>query len=156
MNYSNIKTGDTLVWTNSGIEVRVYATTPEVVVFEWANGVQGQLPWSEVWNCLQPAPEPEPEWLEGDVADISVRGCWAADVTTLRAIRTDAGWRTKNGDWADVNVEAATALVVIDPGAVDWRGLQSQVSVLVVGAEPFKRAGDILDVVRRELGIEAS
>lgn len=46
-------------------------------------------------------------------------------------------------------------LVVIDRAAVDWRGLQAQMSVLVVGAEPMKRAGDILAVVRRELGIEA-
>ncbi len=60
MNDSSIKAGDTLVWTNSGIEVCVTELTPDTVVFEWTNGAQGQLPWSEVWTYLQPAPEPEP------------------------------------------------------------------------------------------------
>lgn len=67
----------------------------------------------------QPAPEPEPEWELEQVAEISFRGCHAAPLTTLRAIRTDAGWRTVNGDWADVNVESARPLVVVDPEAVD-------------------------------------
>jgi hypothetical protein len=51
--------GDTLVWTNSGIEVRVTELTPAAVVFAWSNGAVGQLPWSEWFNYLQPAPKPE-------------------------------------------------------------------------------------------------
>ncbi len=126
MNDSSIKAGDTLVWTNSGIEVCVTELTPDTVVFEWTNGAQGQLPWSEVWTYLQPAPEPEVEWTPGMVAEISFRGCHAAPLTTLRAIRTDAGWRTENGFLADVNVESARPLVVIDPAAVDVDALASR------------------------------
>jgi hypothetical protein len=55
--------GDTLVWTNSGIEVRVTELTPAAVVFEWSNGAVGQLPWNEWFNHLQPAPKPE--WKPG-------------------------------------------------------------------------------------------
>lgn len=55
--------GDTLVWTNSGIEVRVTELTPAAVVFAWSNGAVGQLPWSEWFNYLQPAPKPE--WKPG-------------------------------------------------------------------------------------------
>lgn len=107
----------------------------------------------------QLAPEPEPEWEPEMVAVATVRG-----VEGVRIVRTDnphfpwASGATVKANWlhATSSVTDVRPLVVIDPAAVDWRGLQSQMSVLVVGAEPFKRAGDILAVVRRELGIEAT
>lgn len=97
----------------------------------------------------QPAPEPEPEWEPGTVANITV------DFDTHRAIRAKNGvWRSDgNESFTDFRVDEVRPLVVIDPATVDWRGLQAQMSVHVVGAEPFRRAGEILDVVRRELGI---
>jgi hypothetical protein len=64
--------GDTLLWKNSGIEVRVTELTPAAVVFAWSNGAQGQLPWSEWFNYLQPAPKPEVK--PGTTGTATVRG----------------------------------------------------------------------------------
>src|SRR5690606_23490974 len=68
----------------------------------------------------QPAPEPEPEWKPGTVADIEVGGD-----NTYRAIRTEVGrWEAEN-DWTfyDDGVEDVRPLVVIDPADVDVEAL---------------------------------
>lgn len=111
----------------------------------------------DAWTLTAHQPAPKPEWALGTLADITAGG------NQVRAIRqafpdSDAGWVTIPGSawWWDKDVTDVRPLVVIDPATVDWRSVQSQMSVLVVGAEPFKRAGEILDVVRRELGIEVA
>lgn len=106
--------------------------------------------------AIEPAPEPEPEWADATFGDalvdgVSVRGFIANNGESFVFPLPDGGYHeVGHGAYSDF-----VPLVVIDRAAVDWRGLQAQMSVLVVGAEPMKRAGDILAVVRRELGIEA-
>jgi len=124
---SKVKAGDTVTVTHGWAKVEDTVTE----VADWTpNGGTVALTlahrpgdpfYLNAWVLAdhQPAPEPEPEWELEQVAEISFRGCHAAPLTTLRAIRTDAGWRTVNGDWADVNVESARPLVVVDPEAVD-------------------------------------
>ncbi len=66
---------------------------------------------------------PQPKWAADSVADITVRGCWAAEPTTLRAVRRDGGWTTKNGSWDDVNVESVEVLTVVDKTKVSRDGV---------------------------------
>lgn len=64
----------------------------------------------------QPAPEPEPEWKPGTVANIET----AAD-GPLRAMLTEGNtWSAENGEtYMAGDVAEADPLVVIDPAAVD-------------------------------------
>jgi hypothetical protein len=121
-----VKAGDAVTLKSDGatLETEVAAVHElpfNVIAWTVRGGLQIKVTGPDAWalTAHQPAPEPEPEWELEQVAEISFRGCHAAPLTTLRAIRTDAGWRTVNGDWADVNVESARPLVVIDPEAVD-------------------------------------
>jgi predicted RecA/RadA family phage recombinase/uncharacterized protein YodC (DUF2158 family) len=75
------------------------------------HGVQGFF-FPSTLTAHQPAPEPEPEWKPGTVADIEVGGD-----NTYRAIRTEVGrWEAEN-DWTfdDDDVESVRPLVVLDP-----------------------------------------
>lgn len=135
--------------------------------FDFADATLAEL-GLEVAPTTDVAPEPGPEWKPGTIGTAgTVRGLGY----TGPVVRTDEHllpwWTPSRVDGAHYHGEETVTDfvpdepkvpngVVIDPAAVDWRGLQSQMSVLVVGAEPFKRAGDILAVVRRELGIEAT
>lgn len=109
-----VQVGDTLVWTNSGIKVSVTELTLDAVVFEWINGAQGQLLWTEVWNYLQPAPEPEAEWEPGDMAAVTARG-WI-NGWSVRTAAND-GWasHSESDDVRnDAEVESVRRLIVID------------------------------------------
>lgn len=104
----------------------------------------------------QPVPEPEPEWKPGTVALATTPS--GADEQVMRT----TAYGPLGPVWLDTHsnrlhaseVTDVRPLVVIDPAAVDWSDLQGQVSVLVTGSFPFKRAAKILAMVRRELGIE--
>src|SRR5690606_28922600 len=78
-----------------------------------------------------PAPEPEPEWAPGTVADITV------DFDTHRAIRAEIGvWRTVgNKSFTDSRVDEVAPLVVIDPADVDRVALQREIDDAMPGHE---------------------
>jgi hypothetical protein len=82
----------------------------------------GTLYFRDGWTLIahQPAPEPEPEWKPGTVADIEADGD-----NTYRAIRTEAGWWEAENNWtyADAEVTDVRPLVVIDPADVDVEAL---------------------------------
>lgn len=107
----------------------------------------------------QPAPEPElptrgtfgwADTVDGRRHGFVVGGANGSDYRAFRYYLPESDYSRATESFSNFVPD-----VVIDPAAVDWRGLQARMSALVVGAEPFKRASDILAVVRRELGIEA-
>ena len=124
-----VKPGDTVVvrFVQTGDVVTTKAYRPEdikagrwVSVLGWplvkADGTFGLAVKHFELLAHQPAPEPEPEYVVGGtIADIQVRGCHAAPMAALRAIRSEGGWRTSGGRFDDVNVETVRPLVVIDP-----------------------------------------
>lgn len=173
---TKVKAGDT-------VKIAVKFENPEFRDFtltgEVYNAMEGGGLYVGGWPLLghtqvtllthTPAPEPESEWLFEFKGEGGPEGNehWArrfpSRADALRSMTESASLDELNDFEGPVSFSvyteetgpAESPLVVIDPAAVDWRGLQSEMSVLVVGAEPFKRAGDILAVVRRELGIEA-
>jgi hypothetical protein len=125
--------GDTLVWTNSGIKVRVTDLTSNGVVFEWDNGAEGELPWSEWFNYLQPAPEPEPVYEIGHMyeADVNYVGRVQVMWTNGPPLTEDSGdpaeypWFVPSEDdfFTKSVVTNVKPLVVLDP-EVDVDGLK--------------------------------
>jgi prophage tail gpP-like protein len=81
----------------------------------------------------QPAPEPEPEWKPGTVADITVHPSGV-----LRAVRARAGnyWAADTEEvYSDDEVESVRPLVVIDPADVDVVALQREIDDAMPGHE---------------------
>lgn len=159
--------GDTLIWTNSGIEVRVTELTPDAVVFEWDNGAQGQLPWSEWFNYLQPAPKPEPVYEIGHMyeADVNYVGrvnvMWTNGPHHLEEEDDPAEypWFVPSEDdffMASV-VSDVKPLVVLNPQSVDTDVLIADAieSAQRRGYWPDKIVGGyMIRHVLRDLGIE--
>lgn len=101
----------------------------------------------------QPAPEPEPEWLEGAVAEVTPTR--RPDLAT-RAVRGagDMWHNTYGGMWDDDEV-SARPLVVIDPAAVDV----DAISEALYQKHPISSrnsADEIVPIVLAELGLGES
>lgn len=158
---SKVKAGDTvtIVGDAAKVEGEVHAVFMEdALVFEIGYS-HFKVTGADAWTLTahQPAPEPEPEWKPGTVADISVRG------RTVRAIRGDkAIWWTGTGGFADDDeAHDVRPLVVIDPAAVDvdelgkvWiAALKAGTSLPVQTFSPLGKQA--LRAVLSHLGIEA-
>lgn len=94
-----------------------------------------------------PAPEPEPEWKPGTVADIEVGGGMQ-----YRAIRTDDNLWSTESHWSyeDIEVTDVRVLVVIDPASVDVPNLAALYEEKFVETNSSRTA---LRAVLSELGL---
>lgn len=152
-----VKAGDTvtLVGTKAKIEGEVedvQKDTDALVIIQIDN-LRFRVTGDDAWllTAHQPAPEPEPEWKPGTVADVTPHR--RPDLAS-RAVRgEDDMWHnTYGGMWDDDEV-SVKPLVVIDPAAVRTK-IAEGVRAKLGG--PLEAWVDVADDVLTALGIEAS
>jgi hypothetical protein len=140
---SKVKPGDTVTLESDGGR-KVTAPVSEHTLPGKAQGTwfldvhpdDGPVSFSAAhWTLTdhQPAPEPEPEWKPGTVADITVHPSGV-----LRAVRARVGdyWAADTEEvYSDDEVESVRPLVVIDPADVDVVALQREIDDAMPGHE---------------------
>lgn len=156
---SKVKAGDTVTLDVSTegnhraftITGEVYELGPELGVGGWSLTGDGRT-----LTAHQPAPEPEPEWKPGMLADITING------NTFRAVRVqpDDGspgvWSgVPGGAWWDQDaVTDVRPLVVIDPASDYVQGLIRLAHDKAASPEGERDRALVRDVLKG-LGIEA-
>jgi hypothetical protein len=123
---SKVKAGDTVTVENGTTTVTGKVGTQGasgVPTALFMHGV-GTLYFRDGWTLIahQPAPEPEPEWTDGTVAEVTYNNADETEQFKTRALRGDGSW-VPFADVSDLimddEVTDVRPLVVIDPAEVD-------------------------------------
>jgi hypothetical protein len=156
---SKVKAGDTVTLEIHDPEMAPFEVLGEAYKVPGQGLSAGGWPISNhphvTLTAHQPAPEPEPEWKPGTVADIEVDGGH-----TYRAIRNDGDqWDAENAwTYGDSEVTDVRPLVVIDPADERF----DQDCLAEVACKAYSSAPDVVEwetvanAIRAHLGIETA